>query len=182
MIAPPDGIDWPSGTVWAWRADLTGPPPLLWPGLAVESGGALTEGVRLFHDAGGDAGRLAPGTGGVAVWASGGGYVSLAIDLPLDGRKCLGARHVVMLAGRGELRGAVPLHGRLNLRHGPDTERQQAPVEIAGGRITCGFDLAYLPIEAEIAHVWIDLILERPGEGSLTLTDLTLSHGPRLEL
>jgi hypothetical protein len=182
MIAPPDGLDWPSGTVWAWRADLRGPPAMLWPAHALERGAGLGGGIRLFHDGNGPAGRLAPGPGAVALWGAGGGYLSLAIDMPPGGREALGRRHVVWLIGRGGLDGRVPLHGRLNLRHGPDTAQQRAPVEIAGGAITCGFDLGYLQIEGEISHVWVDLIMERPSEGCLTLSDLTLCHGPRLEM
>jgi len=36
-------------------------------------------------------------------------------------------------------------------------------------------------LDALIAHGWIDLILERPGDAALTLTELHIHHAPRLE-
>jgi len=178
MIDPPEGA---GGADWAWRVDLAGPPDTLWPGRAVESGADVAPGVRLFHDGGGAAGRLAPGLNGLTLWAAGGGYASLAIALPAAGIAALGPRHVLRVAGRARLSGDAPLHGRITLRHGPDLARQSAPVTLADGRLGFGFDLAYLAFEAEIAHGWIDLILERPGDAALTLTELHIHHAPRLE-
>ncbi len=185
MIAPPAGWPWPPGTSWAWRADLAPGGATLWPGRWVEPGAAVAPSLKVFHEGPAPAAVMAAGAAGLAVWATetAGAFVSVVVDLPEAGVAGLGGRRLVSLASRARLTAARPLHGRLNLRHGPNTARQTRPARLGDGLLLAEFDLAYMGLShAPVLAAWIDLFVERPAGAALILTDLTVSHRPRAEL
>lgn len=174
---------------WAWQA------PAWRPGAPLAEGEAgnwtdLLPGTRLCL---GDESRRVlvrreQGASGVAaplvIEAGGetGGFLSLAVDLPPDGIDGLGRHHILRVETRIEAPGAGEIFLRLNLRHGPNTERLNRGFPPSGRQVaefdlfTSGLDGT--PVEAG----WVDLIVVRPAPGRIMVGDLVLSRRFRAEV
>ena len=183
MIAPPEGWCWPPDTRWAWRAGLDVGGAHLWPGRTTEPG-PVAPGLGVFHEGAPPAAQIAPGSGGLALWAGerAGRFLSLTVDLPAEGVQSLTGRSLVTLAGRASVTAPLTLSAQLNLANGPNTARQPRPATMSGALLLAEFDLVYLDLSGHpIRSAWVDLFIERPSGGALLLQDLTLCHRPRAE-
>ena len=86
-------------------------------------------------------------------------------------------RHLVRVGALRETERAVPVYGRLNVRHGPNVaqavrqfeEDDHVDLDLA----TMAFD------ENRVSAAWVDLIFEAPAMNRLILTDVTLSRRPK---
>lgn len=189
----------PATADWAWRPHFWSAPRRSSGQAAVESGAALAEDLRLFHDCRSPeitlrqvrnvctADRaplgLAPFGLAIDVYGFDGSYLSLVIELPEHAVHVLKARHILRLTTEIGMERPVEVFARLNLRHGPNTEQvvRQLP-QGEGARFT-EFDLAQSRLrEGRLDRAWIDLILDRPEMNRIALCDLTLSRRPRAEL
>lgn len=175
---------------WAWRPELWSG-PVSPSGIAgVANGAGFGQEVKFFHDcprgeysvrqrrnAGGQV--TAPFGVCIEVYHFGGGFLSLAIDLPREAVEGLSRRHLVRVGAPREMERAVPVYGRLNVRHGPNVaqavrqfeEDDHVDLDLA----TMAFD------ENRVSAAWVDLIFEAPAMNRLILTDVTLSRRPRAE-
>lgn len=193
MVAP----DLPLHADWAWRPDPWRL-PLGRPGwVAPPAGAELAPQVRLFHDCdrpelvlrqirNAGAAVRAPFALVLDVYAFGGSFLSLAIDLPGDVARGLRLRHIVQVALEVEAERPAEIYARLNVRHGPNTEQMLRHVPFdpaAGGTGLAEFDLAYSSInEKRIEAAWLDIILGRPAMNRLVLRDAVLTRRPRADL
>ncbi len=182
----------PSAEDRAWHP-LPWAEPMLPPGLlAPPSGTMLAPGVTLWH---GDAAPeivlrqvvADPFALAIEVFASPGGYVSLAFDLEPD---AFGPRHLLVLEAEVASERPVGLVARLNFAAGPNTGRLVRGAE--PGRVAVAFDPASLASPglrdepggvdpARIDRVWADLILVGPAQNRIELADLRFVRRPRAE-
>lgn len=178
----------PLGCDWVWRPAPWRMPLALPEMSAPASGTQIAPGVVLFHDAATP--RLVlhqiPGEGGapcaLCCETDGfdGSFVSLSVELPPAGRDGLSRMHVVraILPARP---GPARLFCRLNLRHGPNVEQLLRALPEGGG--AAPFDLAYTRMnEKRLEQVWLDVILEAPRRGAVTLDDLIVLRHPRADI
>ena len=177
----------PVRTEWSFRPSpwSVRQPELL--AIGANDGTQLAEGVTLHHDCplAEVTARQTTATGeaqayDVALDVLGfeGSYLSLAIAFPgaaLPGltKDTLFRVDLDFLADRNS-----EIYTRLNLSHGPNTERIVRGVE-AGTKFV-DFDLFYADLEpAEVSGVWLDIIMQDPEMNRLLLRDVVLSRRPR---
>jgi hypothetical protein len=182
--APPPRA--PLHSDWAWRAPAWRDGTALAEG-AARTGTTLVEGTRLFLEDDGLSVTIRRGCEippAVVIEAGPGidGFVSLAVDLPPDGIAGLRRRHVVRAETRIDAPGAAEIFLRLNIRHGPNTERLTQPFPTVGPQVA-EFDLFHSGLdEARVVAAWIDLIVTRPAPGTIVVGDLVMSRRPRAEV
>lgn len=183
------------GTDWVWRPKAWGG-PLPVPGrVAPEPGTRIAEGLALFHESHlseivtrqtctGSAGPgAAPCALTIEVFGFDGGYLSLALDLPGAAAQGLQRRHILRAEIDLGLERPLEVFARLNIRHGPNTEKIVREVPVQEGAAVVEFDLAYSRLnEKRVERLWLDLIFERPEMNRIALGDLVLSRRPRAEL
>lgn len=188
-----DVIQSPLGADWAWR-------PELWRGPISPSGFAsagnrmqLDERTTLFHDCRDSeitlrqvrnrrSDDLAPF--GLLLDALGfdGTFLSLAIDLP-ELEEGLKRRHILRFSTVIEIERPVKIFGRLNIKHGPNTEQILRELSSEGSERMAEFDLGDSPLqENRVEGAWLDLIFEAPRMNAMLLRDVTLSRRLRAEL
>lgn len=186
-------IQKPYDADWAWRPEIfRGSLPV--PGMSsVESKTKMGEQVTLFHDCvvseltlrqlrNTREEDLAPYGLRMDVFRFDGSFLSLAIDLPEDGMKDLGRRHLIRLETIVEMEKPLEIFARLNVRHGPNTEQLVRELPLNEQNVMVEFDLGYTRLnEKRIENAWIDLIFEGPEMNQVILRDLTLSRRPRAE-
>lgn len=192
--AMPAGLQRPLHGDWVWRPPLWSGPfrPVGLAGIA--SGTSVGDAETVFHDC--SASEIAfrqvrnPAAGEGAsfglrleVFRFDGSFLSLAIDLPPAGVAGIERRHLVGLSLELETERRMELFGRLNIRHGPNTEQVVREFPMDADRMSVDFDLAYTELdEKRVERAWLDLIFERPEMNRITLRDLVLSRRPRAEL
>ncbi len=184
----------PHGTDWAWRPEIW-LLPLVKPGMSsVGNGAELGRGVKIFHDCARAeitirqlrnrrASDLAPFGLRAEVFAFEGSFLSLAVDLPQDAVEGLQLRHLIRLDTIIELEKPMKIYARLNIRHGPNTEKitRDLPADKANAMVE--FDLAYSDLnENRLEGAWIDLMFEDPMMNQVILRDLSISRRLRAEL
>ena len=186
-------IQKPYDADWAWRPEIfRGSLPV--PGMSsVVSKTKMGEQVTLFHDCieseltlrqlrNTREEDLAPYGLRMDVFRFDGSFLSLAIDLPEDGMKELGRRHLIRLETIVEMEKPLEIFARLNVRHGPNTEQLVRELPLNEQNVMVEFDLGYTRLnEKRIENAWIDLIFEGPEMNQVVLRDLTLSRRPRAE-
>ena len=170
---------------WAWR-------PTPWRGGATPPDGPLPEGriapdAEVFHDGDPAALRLTAASSGLSLHATGfaGGFVSVALALPDAARATMAPGHIVAVRLEGSALAPIRLDARLNLRDGPNVEPFFAQVDLtpAPGAATAEFDLGMgLFRPGRLGAAWLDLIVPRPRDLAVTLSDLTVTRRPRAEL
>ncbi len=184
----------PGGTDWAWR-------PQLWRGGLGQKGIAgaenrteLGDEITLFHDCkiseltlrqlrNSHQTDLAPYGLRMDVFRFDGSFLSLAIDLPQDACTGLEKRHIIKLNTIIETEKDIEIFGRLNVKHGPNTEQIVREIPLGGAETSAEFDLGYSDInEKRIERVWLDLIFESPEMNQVTIRDATLCRFPRAEI
>ncbi|MEL6617313.1 MAG: DUF6478 family protein [Pseudomonadota bacterium] len=184
----------PHNADWAWRPELwRGPLPK--PGMSsVETRSMLGDEVTLFHDCmlseltlrqirNLREEDLAPYGVRMDVFKFDGSFLSLVIDLPPEAVQGLKKTHLLGMNCIVEMEKPIEIFGRLNVRHGPNTEQIVRELPLNEQDVTVEFDLAYSKLnEKRVDSAWIDLIFEGPEMNQVTLRDLTFSRRARAAL
>lgn len=184
----------PHNADWAWRPELwRGPLPS--PGKStVETKTMLGQEVTLFHDCtlseltvrqlrNQHEADLAPYGLRMDVFKFDGSFLSLVIDLPHEAVQGMRKTHLLGLNAIVEMEKPLEIFGRLNIRHGPNTEQIVRELPLNQKDVALEFDLAYSKLnEKRVEKAWIDLIFEGPEMNQVTLRDLTFSRRPRAAL
>lgn len=111
-----------------------------------------------------------------------GSFVSVVVDLPDAAVTGLTKSHVLGLHSAIEPSREIKAFGRLNVRHGPNTEQIVCDLEMQTGPVAADFDLAYTKLnEKRVESAWIDLIFDAPADTTLVLADLTVSRRRRAQ-
>lgn len=175
---------------WAWRPGAwCVPVAALVKG--VQSGADVGAGLKVFHDCdlrdvhlaqlANDPAAKAPYAMALEVGGFSGSFVSLVIDLPAPVRATMTRAHIFRVTGALEETRATVAYVRLNVKHGPNTERLVAP--IAPGGFEVEFDLGHAQMnERRLETIWMDVIFERPARNRLVLRDLVCMRRLRAEL
>ena len=184
----------PHNADWAWRPELWRG-ALATPGLSsVKTKSMLGDEVTLFHDCSlseltlrqirNQRERdLAPYGVRMDVFKFDGSFLSLVIDLPPEATQGLKKTHLIGVNTIVEMEKPLEIFGRLNIRHGPNTEQIVRELPLNQEDVTVEFDLAYSKLnEKRVERAWIDLIFEGPEMNQVTLRDLTFSRRPRAAL
>lgn len=189
----------PPGTDWSWRP-LPFQSALPGRGLAAPaSGAALGPGVAIWHDL--PAAPLVVAQHlrqtdddlpafslGIESFAPGGeGYVALSFDLPPEALAGLDTSFIVHVVTVMTAETPATAYLRLNIEHGPDTERMVSPLGAPGPgdamRGQTGFDLGFVPVNPRrLAKIWLDVIVEKPGANAVRLHDLVVSRHRRADV
>lgn len=183
----------PLGADWLWRPEPWRLPVSPRGRAGLDRRTEIAPGVSLFHDCplreiavrqerNDRAGDLAPFGLVLEVLGFEGSFLSLALDLPPGAADGLLRRHLLAAELDIEAERPLPVHARLNVKHGPNTD--QFPGEVTLGKgATLEFDLAYGNVnEKRVEKMWLDLIFEAPAQNALRLRDLTMSRRPRAEI
>ncbi|MEM9031607.1 MAG: DUF6478 family protein, partial [Pseudomonadota bacterium] len=179
---------------WAYRPELWRG-PLSPPGQAgIKTNTRVGAEASLFHDCriseitlrqvrNTRADDLAPYGVRMDVFQFDGSFLSLAIDLPPEGVLGLKKRHMIRLALAVETEKPLEVFGRLNVRHGPNTEQFVREFPMDAPEMYVEFDLAYSDLnENRIERMWLDLIMEGPEMNQILVRDLTFTRRPRAEI
>lgn len=184
----------PHNADWSWRPELwRGPLPS--PGASsVQTKSMLGKEVTLFHDCALSEltlrqvrnqreQDLAPYGLRMDVFKFDGSFLSLVIDLPHEAVQGMRKTHLLGMNAIVEMEKPLEIFGRLNIRHGPNTEQIVRELPLNQQDVTVEFDLAYSKLnEKRVERAWIDLIFEGPQMNQITLRDLTFSRRPRAAL
>ncbi|MCX7888492.1 MAG: DUF6478 family protein [Rhodobacteraceae bacterium] len=195
LLAPPGaGIDAPLQSDWAWRPEPWRRPATPAGMAAVGSPARLAADTTLFHDCrqselclrqvrnGRPGDRNAFGLR-IDVFRFDGSYLSLVVDLPEAALNGLSRGHVLRAQAAVELERPIEIFGRLNVRHGPNTEQMVREFDLSRDAPAAEFDLGYSGLnEKRIEKAWVDLIFEGPSFNQILLRDLTFSRHPRAAL
>ncbi|MBC9246548.1 hypothetical protein H4P12_07445 [Paracoccus sp. 11-3] len=116
----------------------------------------------------------------------GGEYLSVSMNLPDELLADLGPFHVLRVDGAFSATASIIVYARLNLVQGPNTAkilRQLGePIDGQGALRLAEFDLAYADISPRaVDRAWLDLILQSPGQNTVTVHDLVMSRHPRAQ-
>ncbi len=119
----------------------------------------------------------------IDIYRFAGSYLSLVFELPAEVVHGLRKRHVIRLHTELATERPTEVLARLNIRHGPNTERIVRDLDLGDARQTVDFDLAVTRVDpARTDRMWLDLIFERPNMNGLHIADLVLSRQPRAEV
>ena len=184
----------PSGTLWSWR-------PQMWRGpitprgiAAAVSKTGLGDELTLFHDCAISEltmrqirntreADLAPFGLRMDVFRFDGNFMSLVLNFPDDAIDGMRRRHLIRLSSVIEAEKPVEVFGRLNIKHGPNTEQVVVEIPVNLPESVVEFDLAYSQLnEKRIDRMWLDLIFEGPEMNQITMRDLTFCRYPRAEM
>lgn len=185
-IDVPTGFHVPSKTQWAFTPRLQS--AITQDGIFghILTGTALCPQVTLHHDAA-DAGFSIE-------WAHAGGvkfdfanfapgFFSLAFELPVEGVKALGRQDLLRIALRTRADEPFRAYVRLNLCHGPNTEKIVRMIDIADGESFAEFDIFYTDFEQRRAtSAWIDLIFNAPIPKRIALEEVVILRRARASL
>lgn len=189
-----DAIQKPLHCDWAYRPELWRG-PLTPPGLAaVETNTAIGTEASLFHDChfreitfrqvrNTRADDLAPFGARLDVFRFDGSFLSLVVNLPPESVQGLKKRHIIRLSVTIETEKPLEVFGRLNIRHGPNTEQFVREFPMDGSEMSVEFDLWFSDLnEKRIERMWLDLIFENPEMNQILVRDLTFTRRPRAEV
>jgi hypothetical protein len=181
------GLQAPLHADWVWRAPAWAAPLSA---AALRDGAEIAPGSKLFHDDPGARVALAgplsadaqPAALVLDIAAFAGSFLSLAVDLPPAALSGLRRRHIVQADTRIDAPGAEGAFVRLNLRHGPNTDRITQAI-LTGTAQIAEFELFHTDFdEARVTAAWIDLIVARPVAGRIVIADLIVARRPRAEV
>lgn len=155
---------------------------------AAPSGAQMAPGLTLYHDCPlGEVGLYQTrhsqgGMPGLALEVFGfeGSFLSLAVAVPDAGRAGLSVNDLLGVEIETASEAPMPVYARLNVRHGPNTEKVVREVDRRFARTSVEFDLFYTKMEAaEVTDVWIDIIFEGPANNRIEISDLVLFRRKR---
>lgn len=194
MSARPSSLQKPAMADWNWR-------PALWLSTLPKQGFAggetpwvFDQDIRLYHDCplSEIAARQitqtydgAPAPFGLCLEVIGfrGSFLSLVVELPgnaFEGplqRKLL-AVHMLLSAER-----PVRIFARLNLKHGPNTEKMVRECVTDGVALSAEFDLGHTQLkDGAVEKAWVDLFIDGPMANQIIFSDILFHRRPRAEL
>ncbi|MGB7268159.1 MAG: DUF6478 family protein [Albidovulum sp.] len=184
----------PINTDWAWRPHLWSRRIMPFGAAGVASPYLIDDEVELHHDCpkgeislrqmrNARPAELAAFGLRMDVFGFAGSYLSVTANLPQAAIKGLTLRHLICVNLNVETERPLQILVRLNIKHGPNTERLVSRLNGDGADKMVEFDLAYAKIvEKRIEHIWVDVICDAPGLNEISLRDLTISRRPRAEL
>ncbi|PRY24154.1 hypothetical protein CLV78_10318 [Aliiruegeria haliotis] len=185
----------PRGADCVWRPSLWCEPATPRGHTNLTSGTRLAQDVALFHDCPDCdiATRQLPEPAGsdpdgkyalqIEVFRFNGSFLSLAMDLPSEAISGLSRRHLIGVRASLETERPLEVFARLNVRHGPNTEKISREVGVSDGIAALEFDLAYADMhETRVEAAWIDLIFKAPAMNMIHLQDVSCHRRFRAEL
>lgn len=184
----------PHGTDWSWRPEIWQVPLPVPDMTSVRSHSMLGGEMTVFHDCprselalrqahNPEGADRAPYGLHLEVVAFEGSFLSLVLDLPQSALDGLTRRHLVRLDTILALEKPLKVFARLNVKHGPNTERIVRELPPDDTETAVEFDLAYTRLnEKRLERAWIDLIFETPHMSRAVLRDVTLSRRLRADL
>jgi hypothetical protein len=111
-----------------------------------------------------------------------GNFLSIVIDLPPEAVAGLRKHHLFQLSAHITAEYPVSITARLNVKHGPNVEQIQRPLQVNTPSSIVVFDLNYTGlVEQRSEKIWLDLVFERPQMNQITLRDLTLCRYQRAQ-
>lgn len=183
----------PADADWGWRPEIWRGQIAL-PGRAsVASKSRLGGELTLFHDCGRaeismrqlrntSPTDLAPYGLRLDVLNFEGSYLSLALNLDGAASENIRAQHLIQVAAIVEMETITEIYGRLNLKHGPNTEQIVQQIKMTGTNGECEFDLAFLDFnEKRVERIWLDLIFDKPEMNQMTIRDVTMVRRMRAD-
>ncbi len=184
----------PSDSDWVWRPELWRG-PLAKPGLSSVSSRAKLGGeISVFHDSSRSEltlrqvrnfrqEDLAPFGMSLEVFGFDGSFLSVVVDLPGQATENLRKSHLLRMDCLVEMEEPIEIFGRLNVKHGPNTEQLVRELPLHENDVFVEFDLAYSNLnEKRVERAWIDLIFDNPQMNRVIIRDLTFSRRPRAAL
>jgi hypothetical protein len=184
----------PPVAVWLWRPELWRGPVEPRGVAGVQSRTRFGVQAEVLHDCplgevtlrqvrNAGSGDLAPFGMVVDVLGFQGSFLSLVIDLPPSAAEGLSRRHTFRTELAVERDRYVAIYGRLNIRHGPNTEQINARTHGPDHALAADFDLGLTLInENRVERLWLELFFEAPAMSCVTLSDVTMSRRPRADL
>ena len=177
----PSGFNVPAKTQWGFT------PSLQTDGMSgvILTGTDLGPNVTLHHSGAGDAFSVQrSGAGLIFDFPEfNGDFFSLAIDLPDDGTRSLQKQDLLRISLRTGADVPFDAYARLNLCHGPNTEKIVRMVRIGEGDSFAEFDIFYTKFESgKASSVWIDLIFNHPKGKQITLEQVVVLRRARASL
>ena len=181
----------PMHSDWAWRPQLWSEPiqPAAMEGVGSKT--AFGDEVRVFHDcplsevsvSQSEASHteiLAPFSVSLTVDRFEGSFLSLAIDLPDEAISGLTKQHILALEASVQAEPHLQVFARLNVSHGPNSEKLVLALPGPDPDRVAEFDMATSQLnEARVQRAWVDLIFEGPEKTRISLADVTLTRRPR---
>ena len=189
-----DRIAAPGGSDWSWRPEAWRVPIGRRGIVAMDTRTELDPQLTMFHDCdiselsvrqvrNRDDSDLAPFGLRMDVFRFDGTFLSLVLDLPEAATDGLLQRHIVRLTLRIELERRAEVFARLNIKHGPNTEKMLREIPDPNGDVVVEFDLAYTEMnERRVESAWLDLIFEGVEMNQIALRDVALCRYPRAEI
>ena len=155
---------------------------------AILTGTGIGESITLHHSGEGQVFSIQP----MDDYAAGlefdfpdfeGDFFSLAIALPDEGITTLGPQDLLRLSLHTATNAPFDAYARLNLCHGPNTEKITRMVRIGEGNSFVEFDIFYTEFESGRAtSVWIDLIINDPRGKCVSLDEVVVLRRARASL
>ena len=193
VLGDGDGGTWlpqlPPRTDWVHRPAVWTTPLSPATLAAVPSGHGLGDGISVHHDGSDDSilirqidttGPTGIDRRALMMEADGfrGSFLSLAVGFPAAALRNLGNGLVFRADISMERPAQAEIFARLNLRHGPNTEK--IIHSIAPNARHAEFDIYYADLDPEnVTDIWLDVIFNAPTSSRLILHDLVLSRHPR---
>ena len=110
-------------------------------------------------------------------------FFSLAIDLPNERAQLIGPQDLLRIALRTSSKTPFDAYARMNLCHGPNTEKVVRMVRIGEGDSFAEFDIFYTEFASgQASSVWIDLIFNSPKGKQITLEQVVILRRARASL
>ena len=112
-----------------------------------------------------------------------GGYISVAIHLPILAAKDLQSRHLICMDCSLDIRKPLAIFARLHVGNGPNTAKNNIRFPQNCECNVLKFNLSTVKIaERRIKTIWVNLIFEAPAMNKVTLRDIIFSRHPRAQM
>lgn len=187
-IEIPVGFDLPTKTQWAFSPELQNRSSEGGMSGAILTGTSLGDNITLHHAGEGQEFSVQRpddyASGLIFDFADfNGDFFSLAVDLPMEGYKTLGPQDLLRISLQTKSSEPFEAYARLNLCHGPNTERITRMIRIGEGDSFAEFDIFYTEVEQNRAtSVWVDLIINDPTGKKFDLEQIVVLRRARASL
>lgn len=184
-----------SRTEWAKRVTALAHPVFPTGYCPVPSGTALADDISLHHDGSEtaaialrqertfEAEILAPYGIVCDCLDFDGTYLSFALSLEEETVSRISPHDLLRITLTLEAETPVTAYGRLNIRHGPNTETMVREIDLRRPEVVLEYDLFYTDMEVDqITGVWVDLIFERPAMNRFALREAVISRRRRADV
>ena len=112
-----------------------------------------------------------------------GTYLSFALSLEEEAVSRISPHDLLRINLTLEAETPVTAYGRLNIRHGPNTETMVREIDLRRPDALLEYDLFYTDMDVDqITGVWVDLIFERPAMNRFALREAVISRRRRADV